>query len=59
VLVKDGRIVEKTARRERVTRQELETALRNHGVEDLAEVRRAVVEPSGEITVVTVEDEAR
>ena len=59
VLVKDGRIVEKTARRERVTRQELETALRNHGVEDLAEVRRAVVEPSGEITVVTVGDEAK
>lgn len=51
-LVRDGHLIEKAARRERVTRQELDTALRKEGVETLAEVRRAVVEPNGEITVI-------
>jgi uncharacterized membrane protein YcaP (DUF421 family) len=51
-LVREGRLLDDAARRERVTRQELESALRRAGVERLAEVRRAVVEPNGEITVV-------
>ena len=51
-LVRDGRLSEEAARSQRVTRQELDTALRKHGVDTLAEVRRAVVEPNGEITIV-------
>ena len=51
-LVRDGRLVEEAARSERVTRQELESALRRGGVDTLADVERAVVEPNGEITVV-------
>lgn len=51
VLVEDGKLVEEAASSERVTRQELETALRRHGVEKVSAVRRAVVEPNGEITV--------
>jgi len=52
VLVENGRIVEAAARRERVTRQELETALRKHGIDELAAVRRAIVEPDGQISVI-------
>jgi uncharacterized membrane protein YcaP (DUF421 family) len=51
-LVKEGSLLEDAARRERVTRQELDSALRREGVETLADVRRAVVEPNGEITVI-------
>jgi uncharacterized membrane protein YcaP (DUF421 family) len=51
VLVEHARLVEAAARSERVTRQELESALRRHGIDELSAVRRAVVEPNGEITV--------
>ena len=59
VLVEDGRIVEAAARSERVTRQELESALRRHGLDDVSVVRRAVVEPNGEISVLTAPDGSR
>ena len=59
VLVEDGRIVEAAARRERVTQQELESALRRHGIDDLSVVRRAVVEPNGEISVLEARDGTR
>lgn len=51
-LVKEGHLLEEAARSERVTRQELDSALRRRGVETLADVRRAMVEPNGEITVI-------
>ena len=51
VLIEAGRLVERAARSERITRQDLESALRRHGVAELSVVRRAVVEPNGEITV--------
>jgi uncharacterized membrane protein YcaP (DUF421 family) len=50
-LVRGGRVIERAVRDERVTRQELDSALRRNGVETLEEVHRAVVEPNGEITV--------
>lgn len=58
-LVKDGRVVEEAKRKEGVTQQELESALRKSGVDGVSEVQRAVVEPSGEISVVKAEDVAK
>jgi uncharacterized membrane protein YcaP (DUF421 family) len=52
VLVEDGELDREAARRERITQQELDGALRRHGVDSLREVKRAMVEPNGEITVV-------
>ena len=52
VLVEDARLVEEAARSERIAEPELQAALRSHGLESLAHVRQAVVEPSGEISVV-------
>jgi len=51
-LVREGKLDAAAAQQERVTRQELETALRRGGVETVTEVRRAVIEPNGEITVI-------
>jgi uncharacterized membrane protein YcaP (DUF421 family) len=51
-LVRDGEKLPEAIRRERITDQELETALRRQGLADLAQARGAWVEPNGEITVV-------
>src|SRR5262249_40388482 len=52
VLVSDGRAQWERMRREGVTRDELLAALREHGVTDLGEVRLAVLEVDGDISVV-------
>lgn len=52
VVVREGRMVEGSARREGISRGELEAALRLEGVRRLEEVERAQVEPGGGISVV-------
>lgn len=51
VLVSDGRINRHVQRRELVTDDEVAALLRLHGVEDLAEVRVARIEPNGMVSV--------
>lgn len=51
-LVRDGRVDEQAAERHRITEQELGTALRKQGVAEVADVRLAVLEPDGTISVV-------
>jgi uncharacterized membrane protein YcaP (DUF421 family) len=53
-LIKDGIMQRRGMRREYVTRDELMSELRQHGVEDLSEVRRAYMESQGEISVLKV-----
>lgn len=55
VLVRDGRVDRRSMRRELMTAEELQSQLRLHGVEDLASVRRAVIEPNGMISIVLAE----
>ena len=50
-LVRDGVIQRRGMRREYVTQEELMSELRLKGIEDLAEVRRAYIESSGDISV--------
>ena len=50
-LIKDGVKQEKHLRRELISDEELAEMLREHEVEDIAEVRRAYLEPDGQITV--------
>jgi uncharacterized membrane protein YcaP (DUF421 family) len=52
VLVMDGRERERLMRREGIDREELMAALREHGVADLEDVKLAVLEVDGEISVV-------
>ena len=56
VLVEDGRVMEDAARAERISESELAQALRAHGVETLDDVRLAVVEANGNISVVKTKE---
>jgi uncharacterized membrane protein YcaP (DUF421 family) len=50
-LVRDGRMLRRNMRRELVTPDELTQHLRVQGVEDVRDVRLAILEPDGEISV--------
>lgn len=51
LLVRDGVKLERNLRRELIAEDELYEMLREHEIEDLAEVRRAYLEPDGRLTV--------
>ncbi|HEV2216120.1 MAG TPA: YetF domain-containing protein [Candidatus Dormibacteraeota bacterium] len=52
VIVRDGKYLWRAMRREGVQRQEVETAAREHGIEDVSEVERAELEEDGSISIV-------
>jgi uncharacterized membrane protein YcaP (DUF421 family) len=52
LLVKDGQCLRRNMRREFVTEEELMSELRQKGVDDLAEVRKAFMEPDGSFSVI-------
>jgi uncharacterized membrane protein YcaP (DUF421 family) len=52
VLIEDGELVEPHLRREGLERQELEMAIREHGVDSLSQVKLAVLETDGSISIV-------
>ncbi|HKG17239.1 MAG TPA: YetF domain-containing protein [Solirubrobacteraceae bacterium] len=52
VLVENGRVVERNMRRERLTREELEAEGRQQQVPSVADMRWAVLETSGQISVI-------
>lgn len=54
LLAYDGRLLRSAMRQERVTREEIESALREHGFASLAEVASVVLETNGSISVVGV-----
>lgn len=51
-LVRDGRIQHRALRRELISVEELQAKLRESGVEDVADVRLAVMESDGSVSVV-------
>jgi uncharacterized membrane protein YcaP (DUF421 family) len=51
-IVRDGVKQDAALRRELISDEELMEMLREHEVEDLAEVRRAYLEPDGQVTVI-------
>jgi uncharacterized membrane protein YcaP (DUF421 family) len=51
-LVVDGKVVEKAQKKEKLSDDEIAAALRRQGVEDLSEVKRAVVENTGKVSVI-------
>lgn len=52
LLIFNGRILDENLRRERITLDDLLSALREHGLVELANVRFAVLEENGKISVV-------
>ena len=55
VIVADGRLVRSTLRRELITENEVLAATRNAGIQQLADVRLAILESTGEISVFGVD----
>jgi len=51
-LIRHGTIVKANLRREMLTEEELESKLRESGVEDVAHVKHAALEPDGMISVI-------
>lgn len=56
LLVRSGRIVRQNLRREMMTVDDLMAKLREHGVDDLAQVRKAFMEGDGTVTVIRWRD---
>ena len=57
LLIKDGRMQLRNMRRELVTKEELIGLLRQHGVEDPSQVRKAYLESDGEFSVLKYDEE--
>lgn len=51
VLIAEGKLQRRHMREELITEDELMSQLRQHGIEDLSEVKRAYVESDGQISV--------
>jgi uncharacterized membrane protein YcaP (DUF421 family) len=51
-IVKDGVAQERHLKRELITDDELDEILREHEIEDISEVKRAYLEPDGQVTVI-------
>ena len=52
VLLKDGKLIEKAMTKEGITQDDVEMAMREHGLDDLALVKEAVLEADGSISIV-------
>lgn len=53
LLVDRGRILWRNMRLELISEAELRAKIREHGIADLAEVEKALIEPDGQVTVVS------
>jgi uncharacterized membrane protein YcaP (DUF421 family) len=56
VIIKNGKFVPDALKKEGVTPDEAEMAIREHGVEDLKDVQLGVLEPDGTISIVPTAD---
>jgi uncharacterized membrane protein YcaP (DUF421 family) len=54
-LIKDGHVLEDILHRHRISDAQLQTALHEHGVLTVGEVKRAFLEPNGQISIVKQE----
>ncbi len=54
-LIKDGRLLRQNLKKEWITADEVQSKLREAGIDDMKEVRVACLEPSGELSVIRVD----
>jgi uncharacterized membrane protein YcaP (DUF421 family) len=52
LLIKDGQVYDDRCRREGIDTEELQMAIREHGLEDASDVAMGVLEPDGSISIV-------
>lgn len=51
VLIEDGKLLERNVRREFMSREEIEAALEDQGVDNISQVKLAVLESNGKVVV--------
>ena len=56
-LVENGRVNRKNMRKELITEEELRSQMRLQGITEVTEIKRACLEPTGDISFVKAEDE--
>ena len=54
LLIHDGTIIHEHLEREKITEDELERAVREHGIENISHVKNAVMEADGTISVIPI-----
>lgn len=59
ILVHDGQVIVSHLRKEHIAEDELEAALREHGVDNISDVQSAVLEVDGSISVVPLNSEVQ
>jgi len=52
LLIKDGHVQRRNLRSELITREELVDLIREHGIEDFADVKAAYIESDGHVSVI-------
>ena len=55
VLVHNGKTVRRHLEKEKITEEELERVIREHGIENISAVRTAILEPDGTISVIMMD----
>ncbi|TME27509.1 MAG: DUF421 domain-containing protein [Chloroflexi bacterium] len=55
LLVDEGKLVEKHLERENVSREDIEMSAREHGLDDLKDVRAAILERDGSISIIPMQ----
>ena len=58
LLIRDGKLQRRNMRSELVTTDELMSHLRQHGIEDVMQVRKAFIEPDGQISILKADEES-
>jgi len=59
LLIKDGRIQQRNLRREMITEEELIEQLREHGVENVSQVKESYIEGDGHISVIAKDSRSK
>lgn len=59
VLIRDGKMVPDALRRENLTEDEVTMAIREHGVDDMKDVKLGVLEADGTVSIVPTESKLR
>ncbi len=57
VIIRDGELLEKGLRRDRLTRSEVESEMRLAGIASMREVAWAILEPQGKISFIRADDQ--
>jgi uncharacterized membrane protein YcaP (DUF421 family) len=59
VLLKDGKVIVEAMKKEGITQDEVEMAMREHGLDEIAEVELAILESDGSISIVGKDEKAQ